>query len=98
MKFWIGAAGQVANMAVVWAILHVGTKNHGLHAFVVPLRDSTHKLKAGVLVGDCGSKTGLNVIDNGFIIFDHYRIPRINLLDKVSGVDENGNFFNTVKT
>jgi acyl-CoA oxidase len=38
MKFWIGASGNVANMAVVWANLYLEGKNYGLHAFLVPIR------------------------------------------------------------
>lgn len=88
MKFWIGAAANVANMAVIWANLYLDGKNYGIHAFVTPLRDpQTHKVFQGVLIGDCGPKTGLNAIDNGFIIFDNYKISRECLLDKISGVD-----------
>jgi acyl-CoA oxidase len=35
-------------------------------------------------------------IDNGFIIFDKYRIPKENQLDRFSGVDENGKYFTTI--
>ena len=35
---------------------------------------------------------GLNSIDNGYIGFKNYRIPLDNLLDKISGVDQSGNF------
>ncbi len=98
MKFWIGAVANVANMAVIWANLYLDGKNYGIHAFVTPLRDSkTHKVFPGILIGDCGPKTGLNAIDNGFIIFDHYKISRECLLDKISGVDENGNFFSVIE-
>lgn len=61
MKFWIGAAANVANMSVIWAQLIVDKKSYGPHAFIVPLRNpTTHKLLPGVLVGDCGPKNGLN--------------------------------------
>ena len=76
MKFWIGASGNVANLAVVWANLIIEGKNYGIHAFIVPIRcKRTHKVLPGVIIGDCGPKTGLNVIDNGFIMFDNVRIP-----------------------
>jgi acyl-CoA oxidase len=93
MKFWIGAAGNIANMSVIWAQLFVKGKSYGVHAFIVPLRDkTTHKLLPGVLVGDCGPKNGCNEIDNGFILLDSVRIPVDNLLDRISQIDENGNF------
>jgi len=88
MKFWIGAAGNVANMAVIWANLYIDNKSYGVHAYVVPIRDiKTHKLLPGVIVGDCGPKTGLNAIDNGFIIFDNYRVSKSSQLNRISGVD-----------
>ena len=72
MKFWIGGAAQTANMAVIWAQLYIGDKCHGVHSYVVPIRDpKTHKLLPGVLIGDCGLKNGCNSIDNGFIILDY---------------------------
>lgn len=70
MKFWIGASANVANIAVIWANLFIKQKNYGIHAFIVPLRcKKTHKLLPGIIIGDCGPKTGLNVVDNGFIMF-----------------------------
>lgn len=91
MKFWIGGAAETANMSVVWAQLYINGKSHGVHAYVVPIRDPlTHKLLPGVLVGDCGPKSGLNGIDNGFLLFDKVRIPVGNQLDRISGVDEKG--------
>ena len=62
MKFWIGAAKDVADTSVIFAQLYIGEKNYGPHAFVVPLRSKNdHQLLPGVIVGDCGDKNG-NVI------------------------------------
>lgn len=98
MKFWIGGAAETANNSVVWAQLYINGKNHGVHAYVVPIRDPlTHKLLPGVLVGDCGPKSGLNGIDNGFLLFDKVRIPAANQLDRISGVDEKGEFKSIIK-
>jgi len=44
------------------------------------------------VLGDCGKKNGHEGIDNGFIIFDNYRIPRENLLNRFSNVTEDGQF------
>ncbi len=98
MKFWIGGAGSTANMAVIWAQLYIGDKCHGVHAYIVPIRDAqNHKLLPGVLIGDCGPKNGLNGIDNGFIILDKVRIPKLYQLDRISGVDDNGKFRTVVE-
>lgn len=59
------------------------TKNHGLHFFVVPLRDVvTHLPFPGVEVGDLGPKMGWNWIDHGYLKLNQYRIPRESLLNR----------------
>jgi acyl-CoA oxidase len=40
MKFWIGAAAQLANISAIWAQLVVNGKKYGPHPFVVPIRNS----------------------------------------------------------
>jgi acyl-CoA oxidase len=39
-----------------------------------------------------GVKMGQNGVDNGALYFDNVRIPRENLMNKYSDVDEKGNF------
>lgn len=39
-----------------------------------------------------GHKIGLNGVDNARISFKHVRIPRVNLLNRYSDVDEKGKF------
>lgn len=98
MKFWIGGAAKTASMSVVWAQLYIGSKCYGIHAFITPLRSlQTHQVFSGITIGDCGPKNGLNTIDNGFLLFDRYRIPVANLLDRISGINEKGEFFNHVE-
>ena len=94
IKFWIGGAAKTSNMTIVWAQLYIRDHCHGVHAIVVPLRDQeTHKVLPGITIGDCGPKFGLNGVDNGFIEFNRFRVPVGNLLNRVSGVDEKGEFF-----
>jgi len=91
MKFWIGAAAQLANVSVIWAQLVLDGKRYGPHPFVVPIRNSkTLENLPGVTIGDCGHKNGCNNIDNGYIILDHVRIPKTYALDAISGINDNG--------
>jgi len=99
MKFWIGGAGKTSNISCVFAQLIVDGKSHGPHAFIVPLRNRTTYMPLdGVIVGDTGKKAGLDGIDNGFIMFDNVRIPKANMLNKLSNIDENGQFQSMIKS
>ena len=97
MKFWIGGAAQTSNMCVVAANLIVNGKNHGIHMFIVPLRDEvSHDILPGITIGDCGHKQGLDGVDNGFIAFRNVKIPMDNLLDRITQVSPNGNVTSTI--
>lgn len=76
----------------------VNGENHGLNAFVVPIRDQqTLKAFPGVVVGDLGEKIGLNGIDNGFLIFENYHIPREYLLARTGDVTAEGKYVSAFK-
>ena len=97
-KWWIGALGKTANMAVVFAKLIIGETNYGVHVFVLPIRDyRTHDVLSGLTIGDCGPKEGLNGIDNGWMLFNHYRVPYDALLDRFSQVSAEGKFKSSIK-
>ncbi|KAJ8975938.1 hypothetical protein NQ317_010873 [Molorchus minor] len=97
-KCWVGGLGQGATHAIVYAQLILKNTNYGLHAFVVPIRDpATFLPYPGLTVGDMGEKIGLNGIDNGFVCFNGYQIPRVNLLNKLGDVTEDGKYVTPIK-
>ncbi|XP_071110971.1 peroxisomal acyl-coenzyme A oxidase 3-like isoform X2 [Haliotis cracherodii] len=98
-KIWVGNLGKSATHAVLYAQLYTPDGScHGLHTFAVPVRDPRTLLAyPGVLVGDMGEKIGLNGIDNGFVSFNNYRIPRDNLLDKFGDVTPEGRYVTPYK-
>ncbi|NLE97374.1 MAG: hypothetical protein GX596_05220 [Propionibacterium sp.] len=96
-KAYIGNAARDGRMAVVFGQLIVGEENHGVHAILVPIRDSEGLPLPRVTTGDHGHKGGLNGVDNGTILFEHVRVPRLMLLDKFGGVDEDGAYHSPIK-
>ncbi|XP_053664148.1 peroxisomal acyl-coenzyme A oxidase 3 [Anopheles marshallii] len=98
-KCWIGNLGKTCTHLIVYAQLYTADgKNHGLNAFVVPVRDpATLQAYPGVTVGDLGAKAGLQGVDNGFVMFRQYRIPRDNLLARTGDVNEQGEFVSPFK-
>ena len=71
-------------------------EDHGVHAFLVPIRDSTGATHAGVHIEDCGPKEGLNGVDNGRIRFDRVRIPHDALLDRFAQVTRDGEYLSPI--
>jgi acyl-CoA oxidase len=91
-KDYIGNAARHGTIAAVFAQLHVGGENRGVHAVVVPIRGDDGEPLPGVRIADDGPKIGLNGVDNGRLWFDHVRVPRENLLDRYAGIDEHGTY------
>ncbi|KAK9505625.1 hypothetical protein O3M35_009632 [Rhynocoris fuscipes] len=92
-KWWPGGLGHTANYAIVVAQLYTKGQCHGIHPFIVQLRDEdTHMPMPGVKIGEIGCKLGMNGTNQGFLGFDHVRIPRENMLMKNSKVLKDGTF------
>nr|5K3I_A Chain A, Acyl-coenzyme A oxidase [Caenorhabditis elegans]5K3I_B Chain B, Acyl-coenzyme A oxidase [Caenorhabditis elegans]5K3I_C Chain C, Acyl-coenzyme A oxidase [Caenorhabditis elegans]5K3I_D Chain D, Acyl-coenzyme A oxidase [Caenorhabditis elegans]5K3I_E Chain E, Acyl-coenzyme A oxidase [Caenorhabditis elegans]5K3I_F Chain F, Acyl-coenzyme A oxidase [Caenorhabditis elegans]5K3I_G Chain G, Acyl-coenzyme A oxidase [Caenorhabditis elegans]5K3I_H Chain H, Acyl-coenzyme A oxidase [Caenorhabdi len=93
LKWWPGNLGKSSNYAVVVAHMYIKGKNFGPHTFMVPLRDEkTHKPLPGITIGDIGPKMAYNIVDNGFLGFNNYRIPRTNLLMRHTKVEADGTY------
>lgn len=87
-KWWIGGLGKAANYAVLMARLILNGKDYGPHPFCIQIRSlEDHTPLPGITVGDIGPKFGYNATDNGFIMFDHYRVPHVSFLAKFSQVE-----------
>lgn len=89
-KDYIGSAALHGRLAIVFGQLEVGGERKGVHALLVPIRDSDGDPTPGVTIEDCGRKAGLNGVDNGRLRFDRVRVPRDNLLDRYGGVTAEG--------
>ncbi|MGX7681947.1 acyl-CoA dehydrogenase family protein [Jatrophihabitans sp. DSM 45814] len=91
-KEYIGNVAQDGRLAVVFAQLITGGESHGVHAILVPIRTAEGTAMPGVRIADCGSKAGLNGVDNGRLWFDGVRVPRENLLNRYADVAPDGSY------
>jgi len=91
-KDYIGNAARHGRLATVFAQLEMGGERHGVHGFLVPIRNRDGTPCSGVEIEDCGQKLGLNGVDNGRLTFDEVRIPRENLLDRFAQVSPEGEY------
>ena len=95
-KDWIGNAARHGRIAAVFAQLHTGGEAHGVHAFVVPIRDEAGAPLPGVTIEDCGAKLGLEGVDNGRLTFDRVRVGRDALLDRFASVAPDGTYASAI--
>src|SRR3712207_9318533 len=84
-------------MAVVFAQLVTRGKRHGVHAWLVPIRDEQGNPMPGVTIGDDGPKAGLLGVDNGRLSFDHVSVPRDMLLDRYGSVAPDGTYTSSIE-
>ncbi|MCA0144941.1 acyl-CoA dehydrogenase [Blastococcus sp. LR1] len=96
-KDYIGNAAKDGRMAVVFAQLITQGVNHGVHAWLVPIRDEQGNPMPGVTIGDDGPKAGLPGVDNGRLSFDHVQVPRDMLLNRYGQVAEDGTYSSSIE-
>jgi acyl-CoA oxidase len=100
-KDYIGGAAETAQVAACFAqlITHENGEpvSHGVHCFVVPIRDEEGNDLPGITTSDCQYKGGLPGVDNGRIMFDNVRVPRENLLNKYGDVAEDGTYTSPIE-
>jgi acyl-CoA oxidase len=98
VKDYIGNAARHGRMAAVFAQLCTSAGRHGVHAFLVPIRDDRGNPLPGVSLEDCGHKAGLNGVDNGRIAFNGVRVPREALLDRYGCVTADGSYTSPIES
>lgn len=93
-KVYSGILGQTATHAIVYAqLITPDGQSHGPHSFLVPIRDKNTLLPyPGLRVGDMGPKVGMEGMDNGWIIFNRYKIPKDSLMNKHADISEDGKY------
>lgn len=92
-KFWPGELGFFCTHALFQARLIIDGKNHGVQSFVCQIRDlDDHKPLKGLEVGDIGPKYGFAAKDNGYLIFNNFKIPRTALLSRFVQCTRDGKF------
>jgi len=100
-KDYIGGAAESACVAAVFAQLSTAEDgkpvNHGVHCVLVPIRDDEGNDLPGVTTSDCQYKGGLPGVDNGRLMFDHVRVPRVNLLNKYGDVAPDGTYSSPIE-
>lgn len=94
-KWWAGGSGLTCTHGIVQAQLIIKGKRYGPHLFFVPMRSlETHEKLPGIVAGDIGPKTygAFGGLDNGWVRFDHVKIPRDNMLGKHAHVKKGGEY------
>ena len=62
-KYWITNGGVHAKHCAVFAQLHIDGKHHGVHVFLVRIRDDKLQPMPGVTIDEMGYKMGLNGVE-----------------------------------
>lgn len=97
-KDYIGGAAETGSLATVFAQLITGGQSHGVHCFVVPIRDAQGNDCPGIHTSDCDYKGGLPGVDNGRILFNQVRVPRENLLNRYADVEPDGTYVSSIES
>lgn len=93
VHLFVHKVGHSSNYAVVVAQLYSKGQNHGIHPFIVQLRDEeTWVPMKGIKIGEIGPKLGMKAVNNGYLGFENVRIPRKNMLMRNAQVLEDGTF------
>lgn len=96
-KYWITNSALHAHFAVVFAQLIVKDRTEGIHAILVRIRNDDMTVCPGVRIEDMGMKMECNGVDNGKLWFNQVSVPKENLLNRYSDIDEQGKFVSKIE-
>lgn len=65
---------------------------------MVNIRDKDHEPFEGIEIGDLGLKNGCDGVDNGWMMFKNYRIPKESLLNWFGDITEDGKYTSPIKS
>ena len=89
-KWWPGELAVYCDMCILYAKTIINGKKVGVFPFILELRDrETRKIYDGIELGDIGPKIGYQSKDNGYLKFNHFKIPEENLLSKFFKIKKN---------
>lgn len=99
-KWFLGNAARDGRFAAVFCQLYTPDQeeSHGVHCLVARIRQDDGSPIDGVRIGDHGVKGGLAGVDNGTLMFDHYRVPRENLLNRFADVSPEGEYSSDIES
>lgn len=97
-KSWVTGGLTLATVAVVFAQLYITGVCHGVHCFVVHIRQPDGSLTPGVTVKPSGRKAGVPELDMGSMWFSSVRVPRSSLLNKYGSVTPRGTYFSPLSS
>jgi len=86
-KNWI-SQGLTADKAVVMADLLMEGKSVGPHAFVMDFRRDG-KVCDGITLGDMGTKSVGNDLDNAWLQFENVKMPKSSMLNRYADIIDN---------
>ena len=90
-KFWPGELGKVATHAVFQAKTILNGEDKGIQSFVCQIRHlDDHRPLKGLEIGDIGPKYGYASKDNGYLMFNNFKIPRSAMLSRYTEVTKEG--------
>jgi acyl-CoA oxidase len=91
-------AVRFADLCLVFARLESLGQQHGVHAFLVPLRDESGTLSPSVSVEDCGLMGGLNGLDYSRLTFRNMTLPKLSMLNRHAHLEQDGSYHRKLKS